>query len=178
MTIHGRDGERPLFGSETPACSISKGMSLNFFYLFYLCIWNKQFARLVLWRPRKLLSSLSGQAVRLMQPRIRSNNIFYSLFHKQEVSNKADHTTHGARQPPKISPPLLKHFLTSLWLVESNFSCDPFLAQWSYHTFFCFRNPKTSYHFCLPLFFFVFCLFLGLHLWHMEVPRLGVESEL
>ena len=25
--------------------------------------------------------------------------------------------------------------------------------------------------------FFVFC-FLGLHPWHMEVPRLGVESEL
>ena len=25
-------------------------------------------------------------------------------------------------------------------------------------------------------FFFFFCLFLGLHLWHMEVPRLGVES--
>ena len=30
--------------------------------------------------------------------------------------------------------------------------------------------------FCL-LFFFCFC-FLGLHLWHMEVPRLEVESEL
>ena len=27
------------------------------------------------------------------------------------------------------------------------------------------------------LFCFVFC-FLGLHLWHMEVPRLGVQSEL
>ena len=27
-------------------------------------------------------------------------------------------------------------------------------------------------------FFFVFLPFLGLLLWHMEVPRLGVESEL
>ena len=27
-------------------------------------------------------------------------------------------------------------------------------------------------------FFFVFFVFLGLHPWHMEVPRLGVESEL
>ena len=27
-------------------------------------------------------------------------------------------------------------------------------------------------------FFFFFLSFLGLHLWHMEVPRLGVESEL
>ena len=26
-------------------------------------------------------------------------------------------------------------------------------------------------------FYFIFC-FLGLHLWHMEVPRLGAESEL
>ena len=22
------------------------------------------------------------------------------------------------------------------------------------------------------------CIFLGLHLWHMDIPRLGVESEL
>ena len=27
-------------------------------------------------------------------------------------------------------------------------------------------------------FIFIFCLFLGLHLWHVEVPRLGVELEL
>ena len=27
-------------------------------------------------------------------------------------------------------------------------------------------------------FFFFFLIFLGLHLWHMEVPRLRVESEL
>ena len=27
-------------------------------------------------------------------------------------------------------------------------------------------------------FFFVFLSFLGLHPWHMEVPRLGVEPEL
>ena len=26
--------------------------------------------------------------------------------------------------------------------------------------------------------FLLFCIFLGLHLWHMEVPRLGVELEL
>ena len=26
--------------------------------------------------------------------------------------------------------------------------------------------------------FFFFFAFLGLHLWHMKVPRLGVESEL
>ena len=28
------------------------------------------------------------------------------------------------------------------------------------------------------VFVFVFLSFLGLHPWHMEVPRLGVESEL
>ena len=25
---------------------------------------------------------------------------------------------------------------------------------------------------------FIYFVFLGLHLWHMEVPRLGVQSEL
>ena len=29
-----------------------------------------------------------------------------------------------------------------------------------------------------PISFFFFFFFLGLHLWHMEVPRLGVELEL
>ena len=31
--------------------------------------------------------------------------------------------------------------------------------------------PDLSWH-------LFFCLFLGLHPWHMEIPRLGVESEL
>ena len=30
----------------------------------------------------------------------------------------------------------------------------------------------------LGFFFFFFYFFLGLHLWHMEVPRVGFESEL
>ena len=43
------------------------------------------------------------------------------------------------------------------------------------------KKPKHIDISCLdsfryPLFFFFF--FLGPHLWHMEVPRLGVESEL
>ena len=29
-----------------------------------------------------------------------------------------------------------------------------------------------------PLLFFIYFFFLGWHLWHMEVPKLGVESEL
>ena len=28
------------------------------------------------------------------------------------------------------------------------------------------------------LFIYLFIYFLGLHLWHMEIPRLGVKSEL
>ena len=28
------------------------------------------------------------------------------------------------------------------------------------------------------IYLFIYCAFLGLHSWHMEVPRLGVESEL
>ena len=46
--------------------------------------------------------------------------------------------------------------------------------------------PGTWYHISVSnfLFFifyfyvFIYCCFLGLHLRHMEVPRLGVESEL
>ena len=38
---------------------------------------------------------------------------------------------------------------------------------------FCFQFLK----FYLFLFMYLFC-FLGPHLWHMEVPRLGVKSEL
>ena len=31
----------------------------------------------------------------------------------------------------------------------------------------------------LPIFIYLFvCLFLGPHLWHMEIPRLGIQSEL
>ena len=30
----------------------------------------------------------------------------------------------------------------------------------------------------IEVFSFIFFCFLGLHLWHMEVPRLRVESEL
>ena len=36
-------------------------------------------------------------------------------------------------------------------------------------------TPKPSSAF---FFFLTFLFFLGLHLWHVEVPRLGVKSEL
>ena len=32
--------------------------------------------------------------------------------------------------------------------------------------------------FFLSLFIYLFLLILGLHLWHMEVPRPGIQSEL
>ena len=41
--------------------------------------------------------------------------------------------------------------------------------------FFIFIYLFTYFNFN---FFFCFFVFLGLHLWHMEVPRLGVELEL
>lgn len=36
-------------------------------------------------------------------------------------------------------------------------------------------NEETYY---ISLFLFIYFCFLGQHTWHMEVPRLGVESEL
>ena len=48
--------------------------------------------------------------------------------------------------------------------------------------FFLFLKEGQLYLFYLFIFiifyFFVFLPFLGLFLWHMEVPRLGVKSEL
>ena len=31
---------------------------------------------------------------------------------------------------------------------------------------------------CSAISFLCVCVFLGLHLWHMEVPRIGIELEL
>ena len=43
------------------------------------------------------------------------------------------------------------------------------------HSTLCFYEFGSFFFF----FFFFFCFFfLGLHLWHMEVPKLGGESEL
>ena len=41
-----------------------------------------------------------------------------------------------------------------------------------------FLFTSTTYFSIFLLFFFFFFFFLGPHLWHMEVPRLGVKSEL
>ena len=42
-------------------------------------------------------------------------------------------------------------------------------------------NYRPKYKWCLSVAFLFVCfcfVFLGLHTWHLEVPRLGVESEL
>ena len=44
----------------------------------------------------------------------------------------------------------------------------------SIHEVYKSKNFLFIMRLCLPDFFF----FVGPHLWHMEVPRLGVESEL
>ena len=59
--------------------------------------------------------------------------------------------------------PLDNHTTFSRWKIEWE---KLFLSWWV---------------FCLVgwlVFFFFFFAFLGLHLWHMEVPRLAVKSEL
>jgi len=40
------------------------------------------------------------------------------------------------------------------------------------------ENAKNKPEKMYPNFFFLLFCFLGLYLWHMEVPRLGVKSEL
>ena len=42
----------------------------------------------------------------------------------------------------------------------------------------CLHQKQKAYYVFFAIFFFFFFLhFLGLLPWHMEVPRLGVESE-
>ena len=38
-------------------------------------------------------------------------------------------------------------------------------------------TPECSFVVLIVFFFFFLFLFLGLNLWHIEVPRLGVQSE-
>ena len=49
-----------------------------------------------------------------------------------------------------------------------------------YQQYHLFGAMQTSFHFnpCETPLSFSFFFFLGPHPWHMEVPRLGVESEL
>ena len=43
----------------------------------------------------------------------------------------------------------------------------------------CFRqSSKSKSSFIQQIFYFILLFFLGLHLWHMEFPRLRVQSEL
>ena len=42
----------------------------------------------------------------------------------------------------------------------------------------CFSVLFFGFCFCSLFFVFVFFVFLGPHAWHMDVPRLGVQSEL
>ena len=62
--------------------------------------------------------------------------------------------------------------------------CHGYFVNYSFYLLF-FSLGRTAsveanllcFFFLSSLFFFFFC-FLGLNLWHMKVPRLGVESEL
>ena len=51
---------------------------------------------------------------------------------------------------------------------------------WFFFFFFLFFNIKKTnpIYLCMYLGVYLFIVFLGLHLCHMEVPRLGVKLEL
>ena len=61
--------------------------------------------------------------------------------------------------------------------VGSPLPCAPTPPQAEVPDFFLDPSPlENATKAVTSLFFFSFvCLFLGLHSWHMEVPRLGVE---
>ena len=66
---------------------------------------------------------------------------------------------------PNPADPLFKYQLQYLFIEKKHILVDP-----------CSSNPYCSKVNCL-LFFGLF-VYLGLHPWHMEVPRLGVKLEL
>ena len=80
--------------------------------------------------------------------------------------------------------PLFLNFLTSIIVFFSSVTSVWFFIMfsisfcWNYHFVQLFRLcfPDLSEHFndLLMTFFF----FLGPHLWHMEVPKIGIKSEL
>ena len=56
-------------------------------------------------------------------------------------------------------------------------------VRWNFTEVLIFHFPNDEwcwahFHVSIGLFFFFFFFFLGLHQWHMEVPRLSVELEL
>ena len=64
-------------------------------------------------------------------------------------------------------------------ILESLLTIKPF-CRYSFLKCFIIVDLQCCVNFCCTtgILFFFFFFFLGLHLWHMEVPRLGVESEL
>ena len=60
--------------------------------------------------------------------------------------------------------------------LQMSWECSAWLQPWDREGAVLFSGHTVLGVFFVFL-FFCFC-FLGLHLWHMEVPRLGVKSEL
>ena len=67
----------------------------------------------------------------------------------------------SAKRFPKVAVPFYASTNSACWL-------HIFANNWY----------KQSFFFQTFFFFFFFFCFLGPHLWHIKVPRLGVESEL
>ena len=63
-----------------------------------------------------------------------------------------------------------ENLFTNLWLdIRLYFSMGKYVGN---------RVAEFYGKYMLTFFFFLSFIFLGLYLWHMEVPRLGVELEL
>ena len=94
---------------------------------------------------------------------------------------------HGQHQNPEFAPWAFHHFpgdLKPLIKMRRLFSCKS--LHWSYSPHYCRGTPAIDNPFCffvcfvcfLFFCFFLSFIFLGTHSRHMEVPRLGVQSEL
>ena len=71
------------------------------------------------------------------------------------------------------APPLKYMKLVNMILFGNRFSADVIKLRWGHNQL---EWSLTQYQWCF-LFVCLFC-FLGPYQWHMEIPRLGVESEL
>ena len=114
-------------------------------------------------------------------PSSRTFNSSYQLTPLQSLCRSLE--TADQPQPVFLIPPLWPSLITSHVCPSPSAALTPHRAGTELSSWAPWLSTSVyllARRFCIfiYLFIFVFLPFLGLHLWHMMVPRLGVQSEL
>ena len=162
---------------------------LGFFvclFLFFLCVLN------ICWMCRAVHSILHSCELTIPRSTLTSNSpvSFYRWRHWGTGRGKAtwlrpQSRSHGSQEPTSeaimininLTPTYRATFYHCAMYFKYSFqtilgwNLSPENTQWSFTT-----QSHSYMYVCMCV--YIFLCFLGLHLWHIEVPRLGVESEL